>query len=187
MWLFLASLSMLFFAGMFGYLMMRFHVTRLGMDPQEGVAQPPDFAPVHLSPIFILSTAIVIFGSWTIHRAVATIRREKQTAARRWIWTTLIVAVVFCLVQFPGLYDLFKQHVPSMHAGANLALLIGCLIILHALHIIGGIAYLAVVANRAALGMYDHEHYVGIRHAALYWHFLDIVWLVMYGTMLAVG
>ena len=27
---------------------------------------------------------------------------------------------------------------------------------------------------------YDHEHYVGVRSAAWYWHFLDIVWLVMF-------
>ena len=36
-------------------------------------------------------------------------------------------------------------------------------------------------------GAYDHENYLAVRHAALYWHFLDLVWLVMFLTFWALG
>jgi cytochrome c oxidase subunit 3 len=60
-------------------------------------------------------------------------------------------------------------------------------VLLHAAHVVGGIILLALVARKAFRGGYDHEHHLGVHHAALYWHFLDIVWLVMFGTMLGLG
>jgi len=51
------------------------------------------------------------------------------------------------------------------------------------LHVVGGLIYLMMVLLKAYAGRYDHERYTGVRHAAMYWHFLDIVWLVMFGTM----
>ena len=62
-----------------------------------------------------------------------------------------------------------------------------CFVLLHAAHVLGGIIYLAVVTVRAYRGVYDHEHFVGVRHAALYWHFLDVVWILMFGTFLLLG
>jgi cytochrome c oxidase subunit 3 len=34
---------------------------------------------------------------------------------------------------------------------------------------------------------YDHENFYGVRYAATYWHFLDIIWLLMFGTFLITG
>jgi hypothetical protein len=36
-------------------------------------------------------------------------------------------------------------------------------------------------------GKYDHENYAGIKHAAMYWHFLDGVWIVMFFGMSILG
>lgn len=188
MWLFLATLFMLFAAGYIAYLMIRFDLTRLGIEEQPGnIPLPAKIVPVHLSPIFIASTVVVLAASVTIQVAVSLIRREKVAGAKGMIWTTLALAVLFCVLQYPGLVDLWNQHVPRISQGANVAKLIAMLIVVHALHVLGGVVYLLIVSSRAARGVYDHEHYVGIRHAALYWHFLDVVWLVMYGTMVFTG
>jgi heme/copper-type cytochrome/quinol oxidase subunit 3 len=179
MWLFLASLTMLFGASMLGYVLIRV------------VFAPPENAEtlrsVHMPVIFVVSTALVLAGSWTVQRAVGAIRRERKDELLRWLLITAGVAIAFCFLQIPGLYWVFEQHVPRTQQGANLARLLFCLIILHALHVVGGIVYLFVVLSRAGRGVYDHEHYVGVKHAALYWHFLDVVWLVMYGMMVVLG
>jgi heme/copper-type cytochrome/quinol oxidase subunit 3 len=60
-------------------------------------------------------------------------------------------------------------------------------VLIHALHVLGGVIYLAIVTQRALAGRYDHEHYTGVKHAAMYWHFLDLVWLMMFGTFLVLG
>jgi cytochrome c oxidase subunit 3 len=46
---------------------------------------------------------------------------------------------------------------------------------------------MVIVNIRAAMGKYDHESNMGVRHAALYWHFLDAVWLVMLTMFLVTG
>jgi cytochrome c oxidase subunit III len=188
MWLFLATLFMLFAAGYLAYLMIRFDLNRYGIEEQPGnIPLPAQIVPAHLSPIFIVSTVVVLLASVTIQWAVVEVRREKIANTRTLIWITLGLAVLFCFLQGPGLLDLWKQHVPRLTQGANVAKLIAMLIVVHALHVLGGVVYLIIVSSRAARGVYDHEHYIGIKHAAMYWHFLDIVWLVMYGTMAIAG
>ena len=61
------------------------------------------------------------------------------------------------------------------------------LVLLHAAHVAGGVIYFAAVTRRALDGYNDHEYYTGVRNAAMYWHFLDVVWLCMFGTFLYLG
>ena len=56
------------------------------------------------------------------------------------------------------------------------------LAILHALHVLGGIFALGIVSVRTAMGQYDHERHWPVDFAAHYWHFLDLVWIVMLTT-----
>jgi cytochrome c oxidase subunit 3 len=51
----------------------------------------------------------------------------------------------------------------------------------------GGIVALVATTVSAFRGKYDHENHAGVKHAAMYWHFLDIVWIVMYATMAIAG
>lgn len=58
------------------------------------------------------------------------------------------------------------------------------LILLHALHFVAGMAALTVVTRRGLRGRYDHEYHGGVRMCALYWRFLDVVWIALFGTFL---
>lgn len=178
MWLFLASLAMLFLSSMVGYVIIRL----------TGKTQPELFS-IRLPAWLWLSTVVVMAGSFTIHRALSAIRLERQRETIRWLWVTLALAVLFCMVQTPGMMALLAQH--SVHQQAetpnHLFGLIFFLVLVHALHVLGGVVGLAFVTWKAHRGAYDHEHYVGIRHSAMYWHFLDGVWIVMFATMLAFG
>ena len=50
---------------------------------------------------------------------------------------------------------------------------------LHAIHVIGGVVSLLVVALRAYRERYSATEYMGVRLVTLYWHFLGAVWLVL--------
>ena len=50
---------------------------------------------------------------------------------------------------------------------------------LHAAHVIGGMVALAIVTANAFRGRYTATRAAGVGHCAAYWHFLDVVWLVM--------
>jgi heme/copper-type cytochrome/quinol oxidase subunit 3 len=51
---------------------------------------------------------------------------------------------------------------------------------LHALHVIGGMVLLGAVTAKAFAGRYSATYHPGVTYAAMYWHFLDVVWLVMF-------
>ncbi|MFH0982206.1 MAG: cytochrome c oxidase subunit 3 [Planctomycetota bacterium] len=51
---------------------------------------------------------------------------------------------------------------------------------LHGAHVIGGLVPLTVVTTKAFRGRYTRDYYPGVKYVAMYWHFLDVVWLVMF-------
>lgn len=58
------------------------------------------------------------------------------------------------------------------------------LILVHALHVVGGLVPMFVVLIRAQAGVYDHENHQAVKHLAWYWHFLDGIWLMMFLALL---
>ena len=186
MWLFLITLTMLFASGMVGYVFIRL--------AGAGMPRPGAMRPALLNPLLFSSTALVLLASVAIHMAVARVRRERFRPFIRWLLITDALALGFLTVQAPAMVGLFSQDEGIGHAlgqtgvrDTRLYGLIFVFVLLHALHVLGGMIYLAIVTRRAFAGRYDHEHHTGVRHAAMYWHFLDGVWLLMFGTFLAVG
>ena len=176
MWLFLAALTMLFSSTMLGYLFIR--TTGSGS---------PQLHSLQLPKLLYLSTGLMLFGSVTIHQAVASVRRERQQLLRKYLVLTCVLAALFVIVQTPALVELMREHAAWRGRGLRLYGLIFVLILVHALHVIGGIIGLALTTAHAFQGRYDHERYAGVRHAAMYWHFLDVVWIVMYAGLALAG
>ena len=58
------------------------------------------------------------------------------------------------------------------------------LILLHALHFVGGMVALTIVTVRSLAGRYDHEYHGGVKLCAVYWRFLDVVWIALFGSFL---
>jgi heme/copper-type cytochrome/quinol oxidase subunit 3 len=174
MFLFLASLSMLFAAAMVGYAVIRVAGHR---SPQAGT--------LHLPPILWLSTLLVICVSFTMGRAVAAVRRERARSFLFWLTASLVLAIGFLVVQTPAMIGLLIAHRDYRSAGLFLYGFIFVLVLLHALHVLGGMVALVRVRWQARRGVYDHEHYQPVRHTAMYWHFLDVIWILMFVTFLA--
>lgn len=194
-WLFLASLSMLFISSMLLYVLVR-----------VGSESAPDFGSVKLPNSLWTSTLLILGGSFTIHRALVAIRRERQVQFRQWLTATIMFAGLFVAVQTPAMITLLKSNTAEQarndaeirndSAQQNLPLMmqkkpskiyavVFFLILVHALHVVGGLIALGIVAVSGFRGRYDHEHHSGVRNAVLYWHFLDVVWVFMYGMIFA--
>lgn len=176
MWLFLTSLFMLFAAVITAYLFVRL----------AGAKSPP-LHTVHFPNLLWLSTALVIGVSVALARTVASLRLEHQDAFRRWLRVALLLGIGFILVQAPAMARLLVVHQHLRQSGMFLYGMVFVLILLHALHVVGGIIALIRVTIQGERGVYDHEHYLPVRHTAMYWHFLDLIWLAMFTTFLVTG
>ncbi|MFH1681903.1 MAG: cytochrome c oxidase subunit 3 [Candidatus Eisenbacteria bacterium] len=73
---------------------------------------------------------------------------------------------------------------PSTGPGALFGFTFYMLTGLHAAHVLGGLIALAVVTARAHRGAYSAADHAGIELCARYWHFLDIVWIVLFAVLL---
>ena len=190
MWLFLAALGVLFVAGLLVYVLIRVMGT-WGYTAPNGEVSPPTAPPLHtlqMPLVLWLSTAAILLSSYTIHRAVENIRHERQDRFRQALVLTFVLAAPFFLAQLFGLGLMLKDHSDLAVGGASaLYRTIVFLVVVHALHLVGGLIPLAVVTRRAHAGRYDHEYHTPVANLARYWHFLDAVWLTMFGTFLVLG
>jgi len=168
--LILISLGMLFAASLLGYVLIR---TRGGKSPALGAINVPWG--------LCFSTLLVLAGSVTMHFAVRDVHREKLAELRQWLLATLCIAVVFLVLQAIFLHELLAL---AQNLDQSLYKLISFMILVHALHVVGGVVSLSLVYAGARQGRYDHEHFFPVRNAALYWHFLDGVWLTMFTIFL---
>lgn len=166
--LFLLALTMFFVAGIASFVVIRV----------SGPNSPP-MGDLKMPVGLWISTAILLASGFTFHRAVKNVRKEKQAAFRRDIIITGLLTLAFLIVQSFSLVDLLAAHEVNRVRGFALYSLVMSLVIIHAVHVIGGLIPLGVVTKKSFEGRYDHEAYEGVRHCAMYWHFLEVIWVVM--------
>ncbi|MHC2070443.1 cytochrome c oxidase subunit 3 [Bremerella sp. T1] len=171
--LFIASLTMFFLASIAAYGIIRF------------ASDAPAISIGSFPPSLIVSTLSMFGVGFAMHMAVANVRRERQVPFRRWLYAATGIAVIFLVFQSLGLHALLEMHRDALNDGVTKQFgLMFFLVFVHALHVVGGLAFLSGVLFRAHSDGYDHEKHWGVDICALYWHFLDIVWIVMLAAFL---
>jgi len=169
--LLLISLGVLFGASMIGY-----GVTRARLGGEVSVTVPG---------LLWVSTAVLLLAGGVLEMAARRLRNHQGRGYRGLVTLALVLSAVFLAVQIPALAELLQEHLALRDQGNPLLGFVFFLILLHALHVVAGIVALALLVRRAWRGRepLDHE-YPGIRHTARYWHFLDLVWVVMFAAFL---
>jgi cytochrome c oxidase subunit III len=169
-WLLVASLSVFFISCIILFTI--YVVLRLG--PEAG-----ELAPFKLPPAFVLTTVTMLSVSALLNMSVRAARSERHTELRRYITLSFILAIFFFIVQGFSLRVLVERMLGPGVAMQNLYGLTFFLVVLHALHVLGGVVGMTFLLFGVARGAYDHERNFPIRFCALYWHFLDVVWILM--------
>ena len=168
--LLLVSLGVFFFSSMLLYAI----YVLLRIAPEVG-----QIIPFYLPRGFLLTTTILIAISVLLHLAVGAVRIERQVDFRRYVVLALALSLVFFATQGSGLFWMVNQLLQPHPTMVNLYGFTMFLVIVHALHVIGGVAGLVFLVFGIFRQAYDHERYFPVRFCALYWHFLDVVWIVM--------
>jgi cytochrome c oxidase subunit III len=166
--LFLVALSMIFGATIGGYLYIR----------SGSAAWPPPGSPPLPRGLW-LSTIVILLVSVKIQWALRCVRRGRQRSLRAALIATGVLATLFLVNQALNWEAVrgvaIASQSPAMSFAATFYILTGT----HALHVLGGLVLLAVVTVKAFRGQYGNTYYPGIRYSAMYWHFLDAVWLIL--------
>ncbi len=169
--LFLVSLGVFFAASIVSYL-----VVRVRAD-----VWPPEGAP-GLPAALLISTIVILLTSVSIQWAVHAVKKKQNQQLMKALYVTTGLSILFLVLQGFNWLTLVKRELiisDSLYA-FTFYLLTG----LHALHVIGGVVPLFVIMRKANHELYTSYHYNGIYYCAMYWHFLDAVWIVLYCTLL---
>ena len=130
---------------------------------------------------FFASTAVIILCSVTFHLAKLAIKKDDRAAVTRWLWLTLLLGIAFVYFQFAG----FGQVVAMGHyfTGSESNITTTFLYVVamaHLVHLGGGIISLLVIIWNHFKQKYSSSQTLGIELGAMYWHFLDFLWIYLF-------
>jgi len=168
--LFLISDCVLFSSFIFAYLYLR----------NSGQGWPPPGIQ-RLDVAFAAWNSVVLFGSGaTMHYAL---ENWKHGNFMKYMWcliATIILGVMFLGGQgYEYTHLIYNEHVTwagSGIFGASFFTLTG----MHGFHVFMGVCYLTVLLLQSAAGTYTYQKYFGITAGTLYWHFVDVIWVVLF-------
>jgi cytochrome c oxidase subunit 3 len=136
---------------------------------------------------FWFSTGVIIISSVTINMSVSAAKKNDFKNVKLGAVLTLILGILFIVFQFLGWSELINQKIffagkQSNASGSFLYAITG----LHLFHLIAGIFTLFVVIYKSFKNKYTSEKLLGLQLAAIFWHFLDILWIFLFIFLLLV-
>jgi heme/copper-type cytochrome/quinol oxidase subunit 3 len=139
--------------------------------PQDGLERPELALP-------IIGTILLVASSFVMSWGEGGIRKGNVGRLRTGLAGAFILGAVFLGVQ---LFEYTRTPFrPSDNVYASLFFAITGI---HALHVTLGLLMNAFTQVRAGLGHFDAAHYQTVENIALYWHFVDLVWLVIFASL----
>jgi cytochrome c oxidase subunit III len=163
--LFLLSESMIFF-GLFSAYMIYYSTT-----PEWPMG---DIELELLLPI--VNSIILISSSFVMHKGQSAIQKNDVKGLQLWFAITALMGIIF----------LGGQLYEYAHTGFGLTdnLFTSCFYVLtgfHGLHVALGLFFILMVLWRSRKeGHYSSSKHFGVEAAELYWHFVDVVWIILF-------
>ena len=136
-----------------------------------------------------VNTFILICSSVTMVLGLGALQRDQKRKGAWYITATALIGSVFLGVQvFEYNQFMFVHHYPvgvspSGHFTPDVSLFASCFFTMtgfHGAHVAGGVVAMTLLAIRAWTGAYSSRNYSSVEIVGLYWHFVDLVWIILF-------
>lgn len=157
----------------------------------HGVWPPPGTRAVNWAPIPAINTVILLSSGLTMHMGMMNIEganppspfRLAMFANRRrglifWLCVTIVLGATFEALQ---VWEFTHARIAWSYNTFSSAFF--TITGFHGAHVFGGLVLLSVVLIRALRGQFSARHHTGVNAVAIYWHFVDVVWLFVFTTL----
>jgi cytochrome c oxidase subunit 3 len=174
-WLYLASEVVIFMVFIGGYVVFRFN-------------EPAIVSQLHEETnilLVTLNTFLLLTSSWAMVMGLREIKRNNVKGLINWFVLTAALGVTFMVLQY-------VEYTELSHLGITLGLNPGSPewgnfggrfylpTFFHGLHVFAGVIWCLLIIRHARRGGYDAQHNLSIEIFGLYWHFVDIVWIILF-------
>lgn len=130
---------------------------------------------------FYFSTIAIIGCSVTFHLAKKAIQKDNQSRTTALLLATLALGIAFVVLQFVGFGQIVKEgYFFTGSASSITTTFLYIVVIVHLLHLAGGMISLLVIIYNHFKQKYNSTQTLGIELGAMYWHFLDFLWVYLF-------
>ena len=128
-------------------------------------------------------TLILLTSSFFMYRADTNISYGNVKGFTRNILVTIVLGILFLV----GVVGLEWPTAPFSVGENAMSSVFFTMTGMHALHVLSGVIFLTIVYRNGKKGMYSRERYFPVEAAAIYWHFVDVVWVFFYPALYLMG
>ncbi|MCB1875497.1 MAG: cytochrome c oxidase subunit 3 family protein [Chromatiales bacterium] len=141
--------------------------------------------PLHLNTLAgTLNTLILISSSFFVARATRAIKIGDHPACKRWLWWTISAGAAYCGVKT---WEYIWNVNAGIHSSENLFFSIYYYLTFnHLLHVLIGMCVLLWATLRTHFNAYGTDDHEGLEGAAMYWHMIDLAWIVIFPLLYVV-
>ena len=147
--------------------------------PTNGPYEKAQFTPMGAIGIPLLNTIILLTSGVTLTIAHHALKAGHRGALKFWLFATIVLGFTFVGFQayeYFHAYTAMNLKLTTGVYGSTFFMLTG----FHGLHVTVGATMLLVMFFRVLKGHFDAEHHFAFEATAWYWHFVDVVWLLLF-------
>jgi len=134
-----------------------------------------------LPTAFYLSTAAIIGCSITFHLAKKAIQKDNQSATTKFLLSTLALGILFVILQFVGFGQIVENGYYFTGSESSITTtFLYVVTVVHLIHLAGGVISLLIIIYNHFKQKYNSSQTLGIELGAMYWHFLDLLWVYLF-------
>ncbi|HSM17061.1 MAG TPA: cytochrome c oxidase subunit 3, partial [Gemmatimonadales bacterium] len=178
-WAFIGS-ECLFFASLISTYLVYKGKSLVGPFPHEAWTSPTghEFEPILQIPLVTTGTALLLFSSFFVVMALAGAQRGDRRALLGWLGATIFCGVFFVGMQVYEFYHFVHEGLgyTTNLFGSTFYTLTG----FHGTHVTIGLIWLVTIWILGLRGKLPPDKSLNLEIAALYWHFVDVVWIVIF-------
>ena len=130
---------------------------------------------------FYYSTAAIIGCSVAFHLAKKAIQKNNQSKTTIFLLTTLVLGILFVILQFVGFGQIVDNGYYFTGSGSSITTtFLYVVTVVHLIHLAGGVISLLIIIYNHFQHKYNSSQTLGIELGAMYWHFLDLLWVYLF-------
>jgi cytochrome c oxidase subunit 3 len=150
-----------------------------GTWPTAGPGFKEQFSPIAAWGLPAINTLLLLTSGLTVTFAHWALKENKRGALVGWLAATVALGVTFLGVQmyeYGHAYSELNLKLSTGVFGSTFFMLTG----FHGFHVTIGCIMLCAILGRSIAGHFKPEHHFGFEGVAWYWHFVDVVWLLLF-------
>ncbi len=130
---------------------------------------------------FYYSTVVIIGCSVMFYLAKKAIEKGNRSATTAFLLGTLALGILFVILQFAGFGQIIESGYYMTGQGSSITTtFLYVIALMHLLHVAGGLISLLIIIYNHFKQKYNPTQTLGIELGAMYWHFLDLLWVLLF-------